>query len=156
EALDYLAGQRADVRPAVTADLRLVAHAAERHAHELAAERVRDRARERRLAHSGRAEEAEDRALHLWIQLAYGEELEDAVLDFLEPRVVGVQHLLRVTQIERVFRPLVPRQRDDPIEVRPRHGVFGGGHRHLREAIQLANGFLPDAVGHPRGFDLGA
>ena len=41
QPLDDLAGQRADVGAAMAADLRLVAHAAERHAHELAAERVR-------------------------------------------------------------------------------------------------------------------
>ena len=43
-------GQRADVGAAVAADLRLVAHAAERDAHELAAHRARDRAAERGLA----------------------------------------------------------------------------------------------------------
>jgi hypothetical protein len=40
QPLDDLARQRADVRAAVAADLRLVAHAAERHAHELAAQRL--------------------------------------------------------------------------------------------------------------------
>ena len=41
QPLDDLAGQRADVGAAVAADLGLVAHAAERDAHELAAERLR-------------------------------------------------------------------------------------------------------------------
>jgi len=41
----------------VTADLRLVAHAAERHAHELPAQRIRDRARERGLAQPRRPAE---------------------------------------------------------------------------------------------------
>ena len=41
QPLDDLAGQRADVGAAVAADLGLVAHAAERHADELAAERLR-------------------------------------------------------------------------------------------------------------------
>ena len=43
QPLDDLPGQRADVGAAMAADLRLVAHAAERHADELAPERVRDR-----------------------------------------------------------------------------------------------------------------
>ena len=47
---DEPAGQRADVRAAVTADLGLVADAAERHAHELAVERARDRLADGRLA----------------------------------------------------------------------------------------------------------
>ena len=52
----------ADVRPPVPSDLGLVADAADRDAHELAAERLRDRLAERRLADAGRADEAEDRA----------------------------------------------------------------------------------------------
>ena len=64
-ALDDLAGHRADIGAAVAADLGLVAHAAQRHAHELAARRPRDRLAERGLADAGRADEAEDRALEL-------------------------------------------------------------------------------------------
>ena len=56
------ARHRADVRAAVAADLRLVAHAADGQAHELASERARDRLAERRLADAGRADEAEDLA----------------------------------------------------------------------------------------------
>src|SRR5204863_2219081 len=83
EALDDLAGQRADVGPAVTADFGFVAHAAERHADELAAERLRNRARQRRLADARRADEAEDRPLHVGVQLPDGEVLENAVLRLL-------------------------------------------------------------------------
>ena len=43
QALQHLARHRADVGAAVAADLGLVAHAAERHAHELAAGGARDR-----------------------------------------------------------------------------------------------------------------
>src|SRR5206468_9593842 len=94
--------QRADVGAAMTADLGLVAHAAERHAHELAAERPRDRLADRRLAGAGRADEREDGArlavgldAPLLAQLADGDVLDDAVLHVLEPGVVGVEHLTR-------------------------------------------------------------
>jgi hypothetical protein len=60
--LDDLAGHRADIGAAVAADLGLVAHAAQRHAHELAAGRLGDRLAERGLADAGRADEAQDRA----------------------------------------------------------------------------------------------
>ena len=56
--LDDLAGERADVGAAVAADLGLVAHAAEREAHELAVHRARDRLGERGLADARRAGEA--------------------------------------------------------------------------------------------------
>ena len=61
--LDDLAGEGADVGPAVAADLGLVAHAAEGEADELAPGGAGDRLGERRLADARRADEAEDRAL---------------------------------------------------------------------------------------------
>src|SRR6185369_7296572 len=60
---DDLAGQRADVGPAVAPDFRLIANAAERLAHELASGCSSDRAAERGLANAGRTDEAQDRAL---------------------------------------------------------------------------------------------
>ena len=127
QPLDDLPGQRADVGAAVAADFRLVAHAAERHAHELAAERLGDRARQRGLADAGRADEAEDRPLHVRVQLADGQVLEDAVLRLLEAGVVGVEHALRLRQVDHFVGPLAPRQRDEPVEIGARDRVFGGG-----------------------------
>ena len=92
-ALDDLPGERADVGAAVAADGGLVVHAAERDADELAPERARDAAAERRLADAGRPDEAEDRALLVLLQLADGEVLEDALLDLLEAVVVLVEDL---------------------------------------------------------------
>src|SRR5207249_3637242 len=63
DALDDATRQRADVRTAVTADLGLVAHATERDAAELAADRASDRATERGLADARGTREAEDRTL---------------------------------------------------------------------------------------------
>ena len=65
QGADEAAGQRADVRAPVAANLGLVAHAAERHAHELAAERPRDRLADRRLAGARRPDQGEDRAERL-------------------------------------------------------------------------------------------
>ena len=65
QVLDDPAGQRADVGAAVAADLGLVAHAAQRHAHELAAHGARDRAAQRRLADARRPDEAQDRSLRV-------------------------------------------------------------------------------------------
>ena len=103
QALDDAAGQGADVGAAVAADLGLVAHAAERDADELAAQGAGDRAAERGLAGARRADEAEDRPLGVVLQLAHGEELEDAVLDLLEVVVVLVEHLAGVRDVEVVL-----------------------------------------------------
>ena len=75
----------------MAADLGLVVHAAERDAGELAAERAGDAAAERGLADAGRSDEAEDRALHVGLQAADREVVEDAVLDLLEAVVVLVE-----------------------------------------------------------------
>jgi hypothetical protein len=99
QPLDDAAWQRADVGAAVAADLRLVAQAAERHAIELARQRVGDRAPERGLAHARRAREAEDRTLVPRLQLAHGKEVEDALLHFLEAEVIAVQDARRVIDV---------------------------------------------------------
>ena len=103
QRLDDAAGDRADVGAAVAADLGLVAHAAERDAHELPLHRPRDRLAERRLADAGRADEAEDRPLHVAFQLADGEVLDDAFLDLVEVVVVLVEHAARFDRIEAIF-----------------------------------------------------
>ena len=61
DRLDDPARHRADVGPPVAANLGLVAHAAERHAGHLAAQRPCDRLREAGLADARRSDEAEDR-----------------------------------------------------------------------------------------------
>src|SRR5207247_10728291 len=119
EALDDLAGQGADVRSPMAADLGLVAHAAERYTHELASERLRDRLCERCLADAGRPDEAEDRALDLGMELANGQVLEDAILGALETGVIGIEDAFSERKIDHLVGPLVPRQRDQPVEIGP-------------------------------------
>src|SRR5205823_2597129 len=92
-ALDDLPRQRAHVGAPVTADRGLVVYAAERDAVELATERARDAATERRLTDAGRSDETEDGALLVLLQLADGEVLEDALLHLLEAVVVFVEDL---------------------------------------------------------------
>ena len=77
------AGHCTDIRLAVTADVRFVPHAAERHTHKLASERARDRHRYRRFANTGRADEAEDLSFQIGCQLLDGNVFENAVFDFL-------------------------------------------------------------------------
>src|SRR5690606_19180291 len=117
EALDDLTRQRADVRAPVAANLGLVTHAAERHADELAAERARDRLRQRGLADAGGAEEAKDRALDVGVEFADRQVLEDAILDLLEARMIGVEHGLAAMEINAVFGALRPGQRHEPVEI---------------------------------------
>ena len=152
--LDDLAGERADVGAAVAADFGLVAHAAERQAHELAVHRARDRLGQRGLADARRADEGEDRRLRLLDQRAHREELEDALLDLLEPVVVFVEDLLGVLEVAALLGLLVPRHRDQPVEIVARDGGLGRHRRHRLEPLQLLDGLFLDVLRHPRLLDL--
>ena len=140
ERLDDPPGHGADVGAAVSADLGLVAHAAQRDAHELAVHRSRDGLAEGGLAHAGGTDEAENRPLHVPLELAHGEVLDNAFLDLVEVVVILVEHATRLDRVEPIFRPLVPGDVEHPVQVRPDHLVFGGRRRHPLETIDLARG----------------
>ena len=157
------ARQRADVRAPVAADLGLVADAAERHAHELASERTGDRLADRGLAGAGRADEGQDRAgllvrldPALLAQLAHGDVLDDPVLDVLEARVVGVEHLARVRGVEPLLGALAPRHGEDPVEVVADHRGLGRAVALALEPAELALGLLAHLLGQLRLRDLRA
>ena len=103
-----LPGSEPDVRAPVAADLGLVVHAAQAHAHELASRRLGDALAERGLAHAGRADEAQDRAAARGIELAHREVLEDAPLDLLEAVVVLVEDAPRLGDVDRRLRLVAP------------------------------------------------
>ena len=135
--LDDLAGHRADIGAAVTADLGLVTHAAERHAHELAAGRLGDRLAERGLADARRADEAQDRAGEPVGALLHGEILDDAVLDLVEAVVVVVEHVLGDGEILLDLRLLAPRNAEHPVEIVAHDRRLGRHRRHLAQLLHL-------------------
>src|SRR5262249_51676362 len=95
-----IARQRPDIGSPVAANLRLVVHASEADADELAVHRPRDRLTKRRLAHAGRADEAQDRRLPLRCELAHRQELDDPPLDPVEPEMVLIENALRVGDVD--------------------------------------------------------
>ena len=107
---------RADVRAPVPANLGFVAHAAQRHADELASERARDRAAERCLADARRSDEAENRSFDPPTSDSTRDVVEDAILHFLETVVILVENRPRVRDVEDVVGALGPRKRDDPVD----------------------------------------
>ena len=152
--LDDLAGQGADVGAAMAADLGLVAHAAERHADELAAGGLGDGHAERGLADARRPDEAEDGALGILDELADGEEFEDAVLDLFQAVVVFVEDLFGVVDGADFLGLLLPRHGEQPVEVVARDGGLGGHGRHGFELLELLDGLFDDVLGHAGGLDL--
>src|SRR5580658_197677 len=152
--LDDLARQRADIGAAMAANFGLVAHAAEREAHELASGGLGDRHAQRRLSHARRADEAEDGAFGILDELADGEELEDALLDFFQAVVVFVEHFFRVVDGASLFAAFLPRHGQQPVDVVAAYGGLGRHRRHGFELLQLLDGLVEHVLGHSGGFDL--
>jgi hypothetical protein len=123
----------------MAADFRLVANSAQRDTDELARHRTRDRLAERRLAHAGRADEAQDRPLHVALQLADGQILDDALLDLVEIVVVFVESFARLDGIDPVGSRHAPRHVQDPVDVRAEHLVLGRCGAHAAQSIELAH-----------------
>ncbi len=154
QMLDDLTRQSSDISAAVAADLRLVMHAAERDARELATEGPGDGAAERGFSHARRADEAEDRALHVGLQTAHAQVIEDAVLHLLEAVMVGVEDLLRLLDVDLAGGVLGPRQNGEPLDVVAREGVVRRGGIHAAEAAELLERVLLDLLRHAGRFDL--
>ncbi len=154
DPLDDAAGQRADVGPAMPADLRLVAYTAERDAHELPPHRPRDRASERGLTDPRRTGEAENRTARILSQLANAEELEDSVLHDREMRVVVIEDLARLFEPKPIDRAAIPGQVDDPVEIIAHDLRLGPVRMHPLEPPQLANRLFAGRTGKIRFLDL--
>ena len=100
----------------MSANLGFVAHSAKRHANELASKRAGDRAAERSLANARRSDKTKDLSIETADQRQHGDEVEDAILHFLETVVILVEDSSRVRDIEHLVRALVPRNRNDPVD----------------------------------------
>ena len=131
------ARQGADIGLAVAADLRLIVHAAEGNPDVFAPEGPGDGLAEARLADPGRAVQAEDRGLHVALQLEDGQVFDDAVLDRVQPEMVLVQDLLRVLQVQVVLRLLAPGQVEHELDVVVLDAVVGGTGVVLLQARHL-------------------
>ncbi|MBB3732586.1 hypothetical protein FHR33_008446 [Nonomuraea dietziae] len=156
---DDATGLRADVGAPVSADLRLVAHAAEGDADELPAHGARHGLTQRRLADSRRARQSEDgaaaAAAHhaealVLAALAHGQVLDDAVLHVVEAGVVGVEHLTGARDVVVVVARLVPRDVEDGVEPRADPAGLGrlvGGPLQLVDLLERGLTHLLGEVG---------
>src|SRR5690606_30739543 len=141
--LDDVSRHRADIGAAMSADLRLVVHAAKRDSRELAAHRAGDALAKGGLADTGWPDETENRTLAVGIQLAYGEVLENALLDLLQAIVIFIKYLAGAFNVDVVRRGLRPGKLAQPFQVGSRHRVLCGHLAHALQALQLATrGFL--------------
>ena len=153
-ALDDLAGQRADVGAAMAANLGLVVHAAQRDALELAAQGAGNRPAQAGFAHARRPDEAEDRPLHVGLQFEHAQVIENAVLHLFQLVVVLVENLLGLADVDLRAGALGPGQHGQPLDVVAGERVVGGHGRHAREPRELLQGLFLHVFRHAGGFDL--
>src|SRR5256885_9754126 len=71
-----------------------------------------------------------------------GEIFDDALLDLLEPVMVVVEDLLGVDEILIDLRLLIPRDRQQPIEVVAHDGAFRRHRRYPPELLELVGRLL--------------
>ena len=129
------------------ANLRFIAHAAERDARKLPPQRVRHALAQRRLAHARRPGQAQDRAFEIVLELDDREEFQQPVLHLFQPEMLLIKNAFRRRQIERVGARARPRHRHQPIEIIARDRVFGHRRRGLLEPVQFLQRDLLDLLG---------
>ena len=144
EAFHDASGHCADVGAAVSANLRLVVNAAERHAHVLAPYGLGNAAAERGLAHTRRAVQAKYRGAAVAAVEQRGKVFENALLHALHAEMVLVEHASRGLDVELVFREFAPGQRGYGLEIIELHVVVGVLRR---DAVELVD-FLVEQGAH--------
>ena len=135
------------------ADFGLVAHSAERHAHELAVRGARDALAERRLADARRPDETQDRALELFDALLHGKIFENTLFDLLETVVILFEHALGLGEILVNLRALPPRNLEQPVDVVTNDRRFRRHRRHELELVELRRRLLLPFLRHAGRFD---
>ncbi len=144
DALEDAPRHGTDIRAAMASDLCFIAYTAERDMNELPSERTCHRRGERGLAHTRRADEAEDRRALFHVKLMDSEVVEDAFLDLLEPVVIALKHGARLFDVCHVLRPLRPGKCKDPIEIATDDAGFWGKGVERLQAMDLFLQFLAD------------
>ena len=131
EPADYASRQRRHVRSAVSADFRLVAHAAERHAYKLLARRARNRPHYGRFANAGRTDKAQHGRFEVVRELVNRQVFEYALFDLVKPVMVLGERLARTVERNVLCVRLVPRQIENKVYIRARHRRLGRGRVHF-------------------------
>ena len=149
------AGQRADVRAPVSADLRLVADAAERDPDELASERPGHRLAEARLADPGRtgqrqhgtgATTADRVQTTVGAAVTHRQVLQDAVLHVGQAGVVGVKHRPSRAEVRVVLGPRRPRHLQHGVQPGTDPARLGRGVAGPLQPADLTQRRLADLV----------
>ena len=137
------------------ADFRLVAHAAQRLANKFASAGLGDGAPERSLAHTGRADEAQDWPLQLVGARLNRQIFDDPVLHLFQRIMIVVEHVLRFGDVLLEPRLLAPGQAEQRIEIVAHDGRLGAHRLHALQLLQLGLRLGLGFLGQFQLLDLG-
>jgi hypothetical protein len=133
----------------MTAYLSLITDAAQTHADELATGGARYRLSQRRLADTGRANQAQNRRLQAVDALLHGKILDDPFLDLFQTPVIGVEDLSSRRKILADSRPFAPRKTDQRLDEIAHHCRFGRHRRHQLELSEFRLRLGKPFLAHP-------
>ena len=124
EALNDAPRQGTDIGPPVAADLGLVPDPAQGDADEFLVHGTGDGLAKRGLAHARRPHKAQDGAMQVLFELAHRQKFDDPLLDLLQAVMIVVQDPAGLVEIEAVAGGFLPRQVQNPLDIRPGNGVL--------------------------------
>ena len=104
-------------------------------------------------ADARRPDQAEDRPVELVGARLHGKVLDDALLHLFEAEVLGVEQLLGDVQVLLDLGALVPRDRQQPIEIVAHHRRLCRHRRHLPQLLQLGCGLVAGFLAELGGLD---
>ena len=138
----------------MTTDFRFITHAAQCHAHVLTPGGFGNRLTQRGFTHPRRPNQAQDRPFQLVNATLHRKILKDAVLDSLQTIMIGIEDLLRLTQIFFDLAAGIPRHLHHPVDVAAHDGGFRRHRGHHLQLLQFRFCFFFRLFRHLRRVDL--
>jgi len=151
--IDDAAGHGADIGLAMAADIRFVPHAAQTESGQLAVHSLGYGDGDRGFAYAGRANQTQNLALGVGVDLLYSDELQNTLLDLIKAKVLLVQNRPCLRHIGPVFGGLVPRHIQTNIQIIADHRCLGAAVGLLGKAIHFLHQLLVDLLRKLQLFD---
>ncbi len=153
--LDDAPRQGTDVGASVTADFCLVPDTAQGDSNERATQRLGNRLAHGGFARAGRSHKTEDRRAHLvGGQLAHSHVFQDSLFRLGQPVVMRIKDLFSMGDVHVVFCGFMPRQIDEPVQVRADDAHLWRSRGHHAQTLQFLRRFLLSGLRHTGGSDL--
>ena len=152
--LQDFARHRADIGTAVAADFAFITHAAQRHTHILTACGFGNRLTQGSFTYSRRANQTQNRAFELVHTFLNGQIFQNALFDFFQTIVVGIQNQISFGNIFADTGFFLPWQLKQSIDIVAHDGRFRRHRRHHFQFFQFRQTFFFSLFAHACFFDF--